>query len=34
MRRRYAERAIEKIKTFNLVRMDQDKIKGNYFSML
>ena len=33
MRRRYAERAVEKIKTFKMVRIDQDKIKGNYFSM-
>jgi hypothetical protein len=34
MKRRNAERAIEKIKTFNEVEIDQDNIKGNYFSLL
>ena len=33
MRRRYAERAVEKIKTYSKVKMDQEKIKGNHFPM-
>ena len=34
MKRRYVESAIEKIKTFNKVRIDQNNINGNYLSML
>ncbi len=33
MRRRHAERAVEKIKTYSKVKMDQEKIKGNHFPM-
>ena len=33
MRRRYAERPVEKIKTYSKVKMDQEKIKGNCFPM-